>query len=243
MHRIFRPITTAFFLLVALPSFAQTVFDSKYYNVSISGFPIGHVEYQSEAGDGIYQVQGFLGSSGFFGFFISTRYSGAVVGETSKSALRPKVFRGRFEARRKFAQVDIRYDKNRPVSVEHLPERTALDTDTPLTSIKGALDPISALYLLLRDVDQKDVCTFNNEVFDGVRLSQVTLGNPADVDGTIRCNGVYARKDGFAADQLAEKAEYPFLLEYGQTQSGQWRVTRFLATTDFGVAKATIRDR
>jgi len=236
---------TAALLLSVLPviATAQDVTDKKYYSVSISGFPIGRVQYDATTGDGLYQVQGFLGSSGFFGFFIGTRYSGAVIGEARGADLRPEVFRGRFEARGKFAQVDMNYVKGIPDAVTHQPERSALATDIPLTRAADALDPISALYLLLRDVDASGVCKLDVPIFDGVRLSRVTLGQGKAVDDIVRCEGVYARVGGFSDAQLEERTDYPFLLEYGQAADGKWRVTQFLATTDFGVARASLRDR
>lgn len=243
LRGLLRAAVACLALTSTMPAVAQTVFDKKYYRVSISGFPIGHVEYESETGDGLYQVQGFMGSSGFFGIFISTRYSGAVIGEVRKAGLRPKVFRGRFETGRKFAQVDISYAKGRATEVVHQPPRVPRPTDTPLNQTGGALDPISALYLMLRDVRRSDVCKLDFEVFEGVRTSRIVLGDPTGVGETIQCHGNYSRLGGFTDEQLGERVDYPFLLEYAQGSNGRWRVTRFLATTDFGIAKAVLRDR
>lgn len=242
MQRLFCAAIALIFASFFQSAHAQTVFDRKYYDVSISGFPIGHVEYSAETGDGRYQVEGFLGSSGLFGFFISTRYSGAVIGEATKSRLSPDVFRGRFEARGGFAQVDIKFRDGTPRSVDHLPERTALSTDIPLTRARGALDPISALYDLLRDVRTEDVCAFDNRVFDGVRLSRVELGPPVAIEDKLQCDGTYTRLAGFAAETMEDRTEYRFLLEYAQAATGLWRVVGFLAVTDFGVAKAVLSE-
>lgn len=241
--------TLAALLLSGGAVFAQGGVDKKYYTVSISGFPIGHVEYQSQSGEDGYRVQGFLGSSGFFGFFIGTRYSGAVIGETRGGKAVPEVFRGRFEARGKYAQVDVSYKNAQPASVVHQPARASQPYDIPLKAARNSVDPISALYLLLRDVDRRDVCRFDQTIFDGVRLSRVFLGAAAVPDGIaegqgrLQCNGAYSRVGGFSEDQLADRTDYPFLLEYAQKADGSWHVSRFLATTDFGIAKAQLRNR
>ena len=243
MQNVIRAIVLSAMVFVASPLIAQQTTERSYYGVSISGFPIGHVEFDASTEDGLYQVQGFMGSSGFFGFFIGTRYSGAVIGEIQKSTAAPRVFRGRFEARGKFAQVDMRYAKGQPSDIEHQPPRTAQTYDVAASTTRGSVDPITALYLLLREVNARDICKFDQMVFDGVRLSRVSVSSAQDDEGNTVCNGVYRRIGGFSDEQLQEGTDYPFRLEYAEQASGKFQVTRFLATTDFGIAKATLRNR
>jgi len=76
-------------------STAQT--DQKAFRVSIAGFPVGTASYSAAITGKRYEIQGFIGSTGFFGAFLASRYSGAVIGRTSGARLTPQIFRGSFQ--------------------------------------------------------------------------------------------------------------------------------------------------
>lgn len=220
-------------------SYAQT--DQKVFKVSIAGFPVGTASYSAAVNGKRYEVQGFMGSTGFFGAFLASRYSGAVIGRTNGNSLTPQIFRGRFEQGRRFAEVDIKYSGGRPTAVIRRPERPAQPYDIDYTKVRGALDPISALYFLLRDVTVDKVCTQNFQVFEGSRTSRISMQRSQGDNGTVICNGVYTRLGGFSPDQISERQNFPFQLVFQPTASGLFEVREFRATTFWGVAKAVLK--
>ena len=218
------------------------------FNVSISGFPVGKVSYEGEADDSSYKIQGFMGSTGFFGLFIGTRYSGAAIGSFRGDLPAPEVFRGRFEQRRQFAQVDIRYNNGLPISVERIPPRPAQPFDATAADARNHVDPISALYHLLRERPQSELCTQSFGIFEGSRTGSIQLSR-ATVDsngeplvGRVICNGVYRRDAGFSPEQLAERNEFPFTITFIPTEGDLHVAQEFLAVTEFGLAKAVRRN-
>lgn len=220
-------------------STAQT--DQKAFRVSIAGFPVGTASYSAAITGKRYEIQGFIGSTGFFGAFLASRYSGAVIGRTSGARLTPQIFRGRFEQGRKFAEVDIKYSGGRPTNVIRRPERAPQSYDINPRSVRGALDPISALYFLLRDVTVDKVCTQSFQVFEGTRTSRIAMQRSQGDGGTVICNGVYTRLGGFTPEQMAERQNFPFQLVFHPTASGLFEVREFRATTFWGVAKAVLK--
>ena len=222
-------------------STAQT--DQKAFRVSIAGFPVGTASYAAALNGKRYEVQGFIGSTGFFGAFLASRYSGAVIGRASGDRLTPQIFRGRFEQGRKFAEVDIKYSRGRPTNVIRRPERAPQPYDIDFRQVRGALDPISALYFLLRDVTVDKVCTQNFRVFEGSRTSRITMQRAQGDNGTVICNGVYSRLAGFAPEQMSERQNFPFQLVFHPTETGLFEVREFRATTFWGVAKAVLKTR
>lgn len=220
-------------------SHAQT--DQKVFKVSIAGFPVGTASYSAAITGKRYEVQGFMGSTGFFGAFLASRYSGAVIGRTSGGRLTPQIFRGRFEQGRKFAEVDIKYSRGRPNTVIRRPERPAQPHDIDPKSVRGALDPISALYFLLRDVTVDKVCTQKFQVFEGSRTSRIKMQRSQGENGTVICNGVYTRVGGFTPEQMSDRKTFPFQLVFEPTSSGLFQVREFRATTFWGVAKAVLK--
>ena len=220
---------------------AQAQSQQKSYRVSIAGFPVGTAKFDARVSGNRYEVQGFMGSTGFFGAFLASRYSGAVIGSKRGDRLIPQIFRGRFEQGRKFAEVDIKYSKGRPSNVIRRPDRAPLATDVDFRKVRGALDPISALYFLLRDVTVDKVCSQSFQVFEGSRTSRIVMQRAQGDDGTVLCNGAYTRLAGFTAEQMSERKTFPFQLVMGATEDGLFEVREFRATTFWGVAKAVLR--
>lgn len=224
----------------AVSALAET--DRKSYRVSIAGFPVGTAQYDATLGDGRYQIQGFMGSTGFFGAFLASRYSGAVVGQVRSDGLRPERFRGRFEQSRKFAEVDVLYAGGAPTQVSRKPNRPRLPHEVAASEVGRALDPISALYVLLRDVPENQLCTQAFTVFEGSRTSRIRLQRAQTSDGSVVCNGEYRRIDGFTKTQMADRVTFPFQLNYAAGPNGAFVVQEFLATTFWGTARAVLRE-
>ena len=233
---------TAFLIGIVPATAADGPFSGLYY-VSIAGFPVGRVSFEGTTQGNRYQLQGFMGSSGFFGLFIGTRYSGAAIGTLRNGVPRPSVFRGRFEQRGQFAQVDIKYSGNRPVSVERTPQRDPLPSDVPVSKVRGHLDPISALYHVFQDRSVGELCKLDFSIFEGARTARVAM-TPAGVPTAgepVVCNGIYRRTGGFTPEQLGERNDFPFQLTYEAGEDGFYEVSDFVATTTFGVARARRR--
>lgn len=235
-------IILAIFISLGGGNSANAQVDRKVFRVSIAGFPVGTASYDALVRGNRYEVQGFMGSTGFFGAFLASRYSGAVIGRVRGERLQPQIFRGRFEQSRKFAEVDIKYSGSRPVSVVRRPDREPQPYDINYKSVRNALDPISGLYYLLRDVTVDKVCTQNFRVFEGNRTSRIWLRRAQGTGGSVICNGVYTRVSGFSPEQMKERVNFPFRLIFEQNAEGLFEVREFSATTFWGVAKATLRE-
>lgn len=239
-------IQTGVFVLAIAFSAVQSAHaqaEQKAYRVSIAGFPIGTASYSAAVSGKRYEVQGFMGSTGFFGAFLASRYSGAVIGRVSGEQLTPQIFRGRFEQGRRFAEVDIKYSGGRPTKIIRRPERPAQPHDIDYTKVRGALDPITAMYFMLKDRTVDKVCTQSFQVFEGSRTSRITMQRSQGDNGTVICNGVYTRLGGFTAEQMSDRQNFPFQMVFHPTASGLFEVREFRATTFWGVARAVLRNR
>lgn len=228
--------------MLAVVSEAQAQTERKVFRVSIAGFPVGTARYDANVIGNRYEIQGFMGSTGFFGAFLASRYSGAVIGRFRGQNMQPQIFRGRFEQSRKFAEVDIKYSGNRPTSVVSRPERPKLPHDIDFRKVRNALDPISGLYFLLRDVTIDQVCKQNFQIFEGSRTSRIRVRRAQGAGGDIICNGVYTRLTGFTPEQMADRVNFPFRLIFRQKEGGLFEVQEFSATTFWGTAKAVLRE-
>lgn len=221
--------------------------DARRYDVSLSGFPVGRVTYEYWQQGSDYQVQAFMGSSGFFGAFISTKYSGASVGKWRRGVPQPSAFRGRFQQGRKFADVDVRYSGNRPTKVERFPEADPPPQAVLPKDVRDALDPISALYFMMRDRKAGALCRQDITIYEGGHTARVVTQEsepPSDETETAvkSCNGLYIRTGGFTEAELEEFPQFAFRMEYVPLSDGEtYRLARFVTDTEFGTARAVLR--
>jgi hypothetical protein len=99
----------------------------------------------------------------------------------------------------------------------------------------GTLDPMTALFALLRDVPRADVCRLDVPVFDGRRVSRVSTRGPKTEGDRIVCDGEYRRVEGFSERQMREKARFPFSITYAPA-GDRYRVERIAIDTLYGRA-------
>jgi hypothetical protein len=105
----------------------------------------------------------------------------------------------------------------------------------------GTVDPLTALYATLRDVDKGTECQVSLKMFDGRRHSQITTSERQEAGEQVVCQGEYRRLAGFSAEDLAEKTRFPFSLIYSPTDDGRMRVTEVTMDSLFGKARLTRR--
>ncbi len=81
----------------------------------------------------------------------------------------------------------------------------------------GTVDPLTALYATLRDVDAGQECKIKLPMFDGRHSSQIVLGKPTVKGNADPCTGEYRRLAGFSDKEMAEKQRFAFTLTYAPT--------------------------
>ena len=114
------------------------------------------------------------------------------------------------------------------------------DFDVSHDSLRGVVDPVSATYALLMDRPVGRACGRRLDIFDGTRLSRITVGaRKASGDGW-QCSGVYLRVAGYPPGKMAEQTRFPFTLFYDEVD-GMMRVREF--RTDSIVGDAVARRR
>ena len=76
------------------------------------------------------------------------------------------------------------------------------------------MDPLTAGWLLLRDVAPAELCSQDLSVYDGRRATRMVLGDAIPTEDGVTCPGVYLRQAGYPPEDLAERTRYPFTLRY-----------------------------
>jgi hypothetical protein len=101
----------------------------------------------------------------------------------------------------------------------------------------GTVDPLTAMFATLRDVPQGKECNRSLTLFDGKRRSAVVLGAPKAGQDGVTCPGEYRRLEGFSAEDMAERARFPFTLRLMPAGNGMMQVTEVTMQSIYGAAE------
>ena len=106
------------------------------------------------------------------------------------------------------------------------------DDALPAASLRGAVDPLTAMHLLLRDRPAAGACALSLRFTDGKRLSAVALAPTGD---PLRCAGTWQRIDGPPpADGRERRDRAPFALDLVPLPGGGVRVAALSADAPIG---------
>jgi len=212
------------------------------YELSVAGLRVATVGLSVNEQGLRYAARGVLRGSGIIGSFVNLAFDGTARGfAQSNGQLVPEQYeatRGKGDKQR---AVSMRYVQGTPQSVTLTPPRKRKRPyDIDPTAQRGTLDPVSAAVALLPDRPAGRACGRVIEIFDGTRRSRITIGALRELDGKIRCAGVYERVSGYSPRSMREQTRFNFMLNYRRVD-GMMQVMRIEMETTLGRAVARRR--
>ncbi|MDA7966666.1 DUF3108 domain-containing protein [Ruegeria sp.] len=100
---------------------------------------------------------------------------------------------------------------------------------------RGSVDPLTAIFMVLRDQRPEDLCSLRQKIFDGERLTEITLSQRRDVGEKVQCSGAFTRIGGYAPGDLRQGSQFPVTVTY--VPAGPvMRALRVEAQTIYGAA-------
>lgn len=230
-----KPLAAALFLAaLAAPASAEGQKQTAIFDISIRGIPAAKLSYGAAIDAKSYAVQGYLKSSGILAFVRKVRYDASVSGSLRKGTFTPARYSEKADTGKRQSESLMAYRGGVPQVKVYNPPRAAVAGDIDPATQGGTVDPLTALFAVLRDVKPSEACNLKLFLFDGRRRSQVVLGAPSEQDGAIHCAGEYRRLEGFSAKEMAEKVHFPFELTYGPAAEGLVHVTEISMDTLYG---------
>lgn len=205
------------------------------FSVSIRGFTAARLELRGWADDQAYDVAGTLASAGLLGWVKHIRYDATARGRIAAAGPVPSRYTEKADTGKRQSQAVMAYRGGVPQVKSYDPPRPPRTEDIDPATQGGTVDPLTALYMVLRDLPAAQACNLRLTLFDGRRRSQVVLGPAATDDrGRIACDGEYRRLQGFTPEDMAEKSSFPFRLTYGDAGGGLVHVTEISMDTLYG---------
>ncbi len=235
-----RRVATAAALAVAsalpAPSRAEAAFDGAF-DVVFRGIVAGRATWRANEAPGAYAVSALLQSTGLLRLVADIRYVAEVTGVRSGDRFSPSRYREEANTGQRKQAAVMAFRRGVPVVEKVEPPQPPGPNDLDPAKERGVVDPLTALYLVLRDVPKDRACTARAVIFDGRRRSQVALSRPQASGDRITCAGEYRRLAGFTEFEMRERQRFPFELTYASDGNGGLRVVEVTIETVYGPAR------
>jgi len=222
--------------LFSAPAVAQdqTQFDIRFRGVTVANITVATRETAST-----YALAGQVRAAGLAGLFADIRFDMAAEGRLSQSDPQPIRYREDVDTGRRQTTVSMQWVGRTPQITRQTPAPGP--EAVPPEAATGMIDPLSALWQVLRDRPVGTLCDRVMQVFDGARQSQLRLAAAEIADTSAECAGEYRRLAGFSQSDMNERQRFPFTARY--TRHGDlWRLTEVEASSLFGRIRIQRRD-
>jgi hypothetical protein len=205
------------------------------FDVRLAGIPAGVVSFSAVEDGRQYSAAARAQSSGLVALVRDVSYDARASGRITGRGFVPTRYQESANTGERVSRAVMEFVRGVPQVKSYDPpqERRANDVD-PATQ-GGTVDPMTAIYALLRDVPRDQVCTLSVPIFDGRRASRVTTSGPRADGERIRCEGEYRRVAGFSDRQMREKTRFPFSITYAPA-GDRYHVERIAIDTLYGRA-------
>lgn len=224
----------------ALPALSQAT-EQSTYSLTIRGVSAGTLRVSGRVENARYSANGTLQSGGLVGILRTLRYDAATQGRVSGDRFTPDTYSERADNNGRKRQGTMEYRAGVPQVKEYDPPRRTDEDDVNPSTQGGTVDPLTALFATLRDVQPGAECGRSLRIFDGRRATEIALSRPTRQGGAVTCAGEFRRVAGYSEREMAEKRVFPFTLRYDPAPDGMMRVTRVTADTPYGQARLTRR--
>jgi uncharacterized protein (DUF934 family) len=220
--------------VAATAAVAQTT-HSGTFDVRLAGVPAGVVSFSAVEDGRQYSAAALVESSGLAALVREVSYDARATGRITARGFVPERYQESANTGERVSRAVMEFLRGVPQVKSYDPPREPRSRDVDPATQGGTLDPMTALFALLRDVPRAEVCTLDVPVFDGRRASRVTTSGPKAEGGRIVCEGEYRRVAGFSDRQMREKTRFPFSIIYAPA-GDRYRVERIAIDTLYGRA-------
>jgi len=243
---LLRTLASVFALILCLvpgsPQAGQAErIDTGSFDVELRGFRAGVLAFSGAQNDTSYAASARMESAGLVRLMRQLRFDASARGRVTGGRLAPQSYNEDMNTGRRESRTVMAYQNGIPQVVAREPWRAPQPHDIDPASQAGTLDPMTALYALLRDVPQDQACQMNLQLFDGRRRTQVSLRDPLRSGASVICTGEFRRVAGYSPNEMAEGTRFPFELVYGPAGNDSLRVMRLTVDSIHGTARLVRR--
>ncbi|MEX1234971.1 MAG: DUF3108 domain-containing protein [Roseovarius sp.] len=232
-------LAAAFVILAALASPAKAQDIRASYDVRLLDLPVGKMQFAARETSAAYAVSAVFNSTGI-GRIVDSGFDLTARGRIGQRGLAPQSYDEQIDTGSRSSTVSLRYYGGVPritggsVAAEVEADPNALDP----AAQGGTLDPLTALWGVLRDRPADGLCRYDVSIFDGQRRSRLAMTGRSEAEGRTTCRGAYTRVAGFSASEMARQSSFPFAVTYVPS-GGVMRAEALTVRSSYGTASMT----
>ena len=203
------------------------------YSVTALGFRIGEMRMSSHQDTRKYSVEARFRTTGLTRLLRKMGFVMQANGRRTGTQFSPQFYSEKVNTGQRTSSAQMRYANGVPT----LSGGKVSDGESPVldpASQGGTIDPLSALYLVLREQPETTLCQIDQPMFDGARRSQVRLTGKTKRGQTIMCNGYFQRIAGYSAADLANRKKVAFRVIYQPGANGMMVARDVQLQTTYG---------
>ncbi len=223
---------------VGAPHVGQANSETQKWSVHAFGFKVGELDLAAQQTQSSFKGTGSFTTTGLAGALRRIRFTVQSQGSVRGSKIAPARYDGYINTGKRVSETTLSFTGNLPrkTAGAQKPAAPILDEDK-----RGAVDPMTMMWLTLRDQEMDKLCTLDQKQFDGTRLVRITLKSRHNGNGKVTCTGTYDRIGGYSAEELAELKTSPLSIVY-TPEGNRWRASEVRLTSRHGKAKLFRRD-
>jgi len=209
------------------------------FDVRLLGLSVGKMQFAAREGAGSYAVNSVFGTAGV-GRIVNAGFRLSSAGSLRQGRLMPQTYDEQIDTGSRRSTASLRYDGGVPritggtVVSERAEDPQALD----VAAQGGTVDPLTALWGVLRDRPAEGLCRYDTLVFDGQRRARLAMTGRSDAGGRTTCTGAYTRIGGFTASEMRKQTVFPFAVTYVPAGAAM-RAQTVTVKSGFGLAEMT----
>ncbi|WP_353315122.1 DUF3108 domain-containing protein [Shimia sp. NS0008-38b] len=224
-------------LLLCAASFwsvpTQAEEQNQLWSVHAFGLKVGELHLSATQTANSYSGTSNFKTTGLAGVLRRVRFTISGAGVLRQGTMQPRTYDGAIDTGKRVSQTSLRRQNGVLVKTQG-----AQDPEVPIpaAATKGAFDPLSMMWLTLRDQSETSLCQITQTQFDGTRLVRITLRTRHNDADLVTCSGKYDRIGGYSAEELAELKTSPLSITY-RKEGAVWRAQEVRLTSRHGKAK------
>lgn len=216
--------------------------DRGVFDIYLGNVPVGLFAYSGVEAGGQYSLAGQLRTTGLVGALTNVRYVAKSKGRVVAGRFVPSLYEEDATIGTRNTTLTIRYNNGVPNTPVFDPPESPDVLRVDPSAQGDAVDVLTGLFGVFRNVAEGQACRFSSFVYDGTRRTSMSLRLLRQSADEAVCAGQYRRIGGFTQDDLERRAVFDFRLVYAPREAGGWQVSRADVETIYGVVRLERRD-
>lgn len=235
------PAVLAVLAVLAGAATAEPPLTAAQFDVEALGFKVGELTLAGRTGASDYAAEARFATTGVVRLIRDMGFVMQADGRRSGPTFAPLRYSEQVDTGNRQSSARMDYVDGTP----HLVGGEVRDGEVePLDPAgeTGTVDPLTVMFMTLRDQPAAGLCRTDQLVFDGGRRIRVRLTGRTEAPGEVICSGQIVRVAGYPERDLRTRRVVPVTVTYTPGDDGLMRARSALVRTDYGPAGIVRRD-